>query len=401
MADLVGNITMAPNDIRLGWVLADPSSERAVDALGMGAQADQIADFLLPQLSGRTSRARYFSFFCWAVRKSKGYLPLIHKLEAELAIEEAQRHEDDSSNACPGVVGRSRALKYIQEHNGNPPPKPERLYKNTAFAAYRPTLRGLGLLTNDRSPHLTDEGDRLASLFEKHRGCKPRCLSGISKPERVQIKALLGLDYRKRTGLALPSERRRATYETVHHELANGNSASVLERHSQSLRRHSPVAEALHRAFVWEVLSCGLTLALVRLLWKGSVEAVAKEIEVQFGRHPRRSELQEFQAQSDDSPRQIVALLRTATISDPVRLKLEQEPFELAKLLVTEPHPRRFLQALVERHRSAKGDAPWVTLFNGKVKVLATEKNLPDHVQLRSYRLDAFKQLLLDLELIP
>ena len=63
---------VAPNDIRLRWVLADPSRKRAVDPLGMGAQADQLADLLLPQLSVATTRARYFSFLCWAVRKSAG-----------------------------------------------------------------------------------------------------------------------------------------------------------------------------------------------------------------------------------------------------------------------------------------------------------------------------------------
>jgi hypothetical protein len=39
---------MALDDIRLRWVQADPSSERAVDALGIVAQADRIAELLLP-----------------------------------------------------------------------------------------------------------------------------------------------------------------------------------------------------------------------------------------------------------------------------------------------------------------------------------------------------------------
>jgi len=40
----INEFTVAPSDVRLRWVLADPSRERAVDPLGMGAQADQVAD---------------------------------------------------------------------------------------------------------------------------------------------------------------------------------------------------------------------------------------------------------------------------------------------------------------------------------------------------------------------
>ena len=48
---------VAVDDIRLRWVLAHPSRKHAADPIGMGAQADRIADFLLPQLSGATGRA--------------------------------------------------------------------------------------------------------------------------------------------------------------------------------------------------------------------------------------------------------------------------------------------------------------------------------------------------------
>lgn len=93
-------------------------------------------------------------------------------------------------------------------------------------------------------------------------------------------------------------------------------------------------------------------------------------------------------------------MLRTATAFDPASLELEREPFELAELLVKRRDAQRFLQQLVDRHRRAKGEAPWVTLLHDRIKVLAVKKNLPDAVRPRTYRLDAFKQLLLDLRLI-
>src|SRR6516162_6504799 len=106
---------LTANDIRLRWVVADPSRERAVDALGMGAQADRLADLLLPHLSVLTRRARYFSFLSWAVRKSADSTS-IHRLEAQLAFEEAARHQGQPPNACPAVVGRSRAERYLETH---------------------------------------------------------------------------------------------------------------------------------------------------------------------------------------------------------------------------------------------------------------------------------------------
>src|SRR5262249_37331543 len=145
--------------------------------------------------------------------------------------------------------------------------RPERLYKNTAFGIYRPTMRGLGLLTSGRSPELTDEGERLAAAFQQSRGRKLPCLGDITASEQVPLKMLLGLDYRKQVDLAVLSMRRRATFETIKGALENGfDSAGVLEQYPQLGRRPSDVATTLHTALVWELLSCGLTLAFSMLL---------------------------------------------------------------------------------------------------------------------------------------
>src|SRR5262249_54949228 len=154
------------------------------------------------------------------------------RLEAKLALEEAVRHNGDPADACPGVIGRSRAASYLEQHNGEPPGRPERLYKNTAFGIYRPTMRGLGLLTRGRSPELTDEGERLAAAFQQSRGRKLPCLGDITASEQVPLKMLLGLDYRKQVDLAVLSMRRRATFETIKGALENGfDSAGVLEQY--------------------------------------------------------------------------------------------------------------------------------------------------------------------------
>ena len=238
----------------------------------MGAQADRIADRLLPDLSVQTTRARYLSFLCWAVEKSEGSpAPLastsIHRLEAELALEEARRHRDDSADECPGVVGRTNARRYLEGHAWKEPERPERLYKNTAFATYRPLMRALGLLAHARAIKPTPEGKRLASAFKRARGRAPRCLSDISSSERVMIRGLLGLDYRNQARLSVHAERRRSTYEIVRTPLSSGrSSADILESYKRVGPRPSDAKKYLHQAFAWEVLSLGLTLAFSMLL---------------------------------------------------------------------------------------------------------------------------------------
>jgi hypothetical protein len=366
----------------------------------MGAQADRIAGFLLPQISAATTRARYFSFLCWAVRKSGGKLPIIHRLEAELALEEADRHNGDAPNVCPGVVGRSRALRYLEEHDWKAPERPERLYKSTAFATYRPTMRGLGLLKPSRTPELTVDGNRLATAFERSRGRKPRCLGDISTEEQGRLKMLLGLDYRKQAAIPLASNRRRATYEAVCRELEYGDAAFVLEGFAQIGARPTAVAFELHRAFVWELLSCGLALAFSMLLAKGRKSPVVSALRQELGRRPRRLPLRLFSASDPECSGHVVAMLRAAMNFNPLKLNLDPGPTRLAARLVDERDPDRFVQQLVERHHIAKPESPWIALAGNSVQVLAPKKSLVFAVRPRTYRLDAFGQLLRDLGMI-
>jgi|GEM_PF-4544725 len=391
------------NDIRLRWVQPDPSTERAVDPLGMGAQADKIADRLLPQLSVMTTRARYFSFLCWAVRKSVGSAPItvIHRLEAELALEEAIRHNGEPANVCPNVVGRARAARHLNDHNGKRPTRPERLYKNTAFATYRPTMRALGLLTHSRRPELTAEGMRLATEFGRYCGRKLPCLGAISVSEKGLLKKLLGLDYRMRTDPFAPSMRRRITFEAVRHHFEDGcDSESILEEFAQLSSRPSDVESNLHRAFVWELLSCGLALAFSMLLAEQRKPPIVRALRQALGGRPRRLALGPLSARDPECGEQVVALLRTAMNLNPQKLMLDPGPAGIAARLVKELNPDTFLRHLVERHRLAKPEAPWVALLGDKVEILAPAKSLAFQVRPRTYRLDAFSQLLRDLGMI-
>jgi hypothetical protein len=85
---------------------------------------------------------------------------------------------------------------------------------------------------------------------------------------------------------------------------------------------------------------------------------------------------------------------------EPDKLKLDHGPVRLAALLVAERDPDEFLRQLVWQHRTAKPETPWIMLAGDKVEVLAPNKKAAFDVRPRTYRLDAFTQLLHDLGMI-
>lgn len=391
------------DDVRLAWVLADPNRERAVDPLGMGLQADRLADRLLPQLSVTTQRARYFSFLCWVVRKAGGSASArtaMHRLEAELALEEAEAHSADGADACPGVIGRARARAHLDKF-GNWPAHPERLYKNTALATYRPAMRALGLLRGGRGVELTEDGERLARAFQDARGPKPRCLGDMSTPEQRRIKVLLGLDGRRKDGLSPAAARRRATWEGVRwHYEAGEDSREIVDGHRAVGSRASDVERTLHCAYVWELLSSGLALAFSLLLEKKRRSAVVTALRAGLAAKTKRPALPEISDIAEDQGLYAVALLRAALGARPDELGLDPRPARLAARLVRDRDAGTFIDDLVAHHRSAKAGEPWIALRGDQVVPLAPQKSLAFRVQPRSYRLAAFRQLVTDLGMI-
>jgi hypothetical protein len=389
------------SDIRLRWVLADPTRERAVDPLGMGAQADQIADRLLPDLSVQTNRARYLSFLCWAVQKSQGRSNAsvaIHRLETKLALDEAVLHRHDDEKFCTWIGSRV-ARDYLDGNGWRMPASPPRLYKNTAFVTYRPLMRALNLLKPKSATELTSDGMQLASSYGRYRDRKRRCLSEISSKEKVQIRILLGLDGRSRSKLTRTSDCRRLTFESIRGLIErNYRSAEILEKHAQLGDRPSRVAKLLHCAFVWELVSCGLEIVFKIMLEsdRDHLGILVRELRASLKMRPRRprlSELNEFNESIDKS----VALLRTAVRLHSEELQLDSVPFEIAALLVRQRNPGIFVHRLIEQHSAAKEGNVWIELMGDKIR---SQKNFQMNVGPRSYRLDAFSQLVRELGLV-
>ena len=234
------------------WLVRLDSPPSSRDPLGLQAHAMAHADGLLPGLNVFTSRARYYSFLCWALsRAGDGAHPRAHRdralrLERLLVLCEALFHEDDPY-AC-SYVGRRRGRRFVGERRGAGLWElPTKILKsqpsNGALRLYRTSLADLGFIEEDDLEEglglrLTSRGSRLAEQYRrcvddgiaawaldpatdhrKRRGslvdaARGMCLSGrIGAHERRQIvDALLGSD-----GHGI--ERRETTAVLFEHDL--------------------------------------------------------------------------------------------------------------------------------------------------------------------------------------
>ncbi|APR85053.1 Hypothetical protein A7982_10402 [Minicystis rosea] len=163
------------------WLVRLDAPTASRDPLSLQAHAMGHADRLLPGLNVFTSRARYYSFLCWALARaqgvaaSRGHLERVHRIERLLVLCEAVRHADNPL-AC-SYIGRRRGRRFVAEHDGSGLwGLPVRILKNQAsngaFRLYRSSLADLGLIEEDDLEEglglrLTVRGSRLADQFHK------------------------------------------------------------------------------------------------------------------------------------------------------------------------------------------------------------------------------------------
>ncbi len=162
------------------WLVRLDTAPTTRDPLGFAAQAARHADAILPGLTVFTSRARYLSFLCWALRASEngpaaGRLDRIYRLERLLVLGEALLHRDEP-DACT-YIGARRGRRFVREHDREDLWElPSRVLRNQvtngAFRLYRTALVSLGLVEEtetDDSPvglELTARGNSLANRYE-------------------------------------------------------------------------------------------------------------------------------------------------------------------------------------------------------------------------------------------
>jgi hypothetical protein len=197
------------NEILPSWVEVDPLKSRAIDPLGLQIISGRLADRLLPGLSVLTTRARYFSFLCWARAKTGTVVDerKIHQCEVELALVEARLSANDSEhkNECR-FVGRDGIAPFLKANADASvlPRDPRTVYKVPVWRAYRASMADLGLLEGSPSHLLTDTGHQAASAFQRAIGVRSKrlpekaCLSRIreSPKEKRVLRDAIGLSLR-------------------------------------------------------------------------------------------------------------------------------------------------------------------------------------------------------------
>jgi len=433
------------------WVEPDPLRSRAVDALGLQAIADRLADRLLPGLSVLTTRARYFTFLCWARREIGSDINerAIHQWEVALAITEYELHRpleeaDDSESAdddaapCRFVGSRNikRHFERLKDRDLRRE-DPQEVYKAPAWRNYRPALVNLGLLEDSRRFRLTSEGMRVASAFGnavhyRRSGIRrlpdSACLSDISnsKRERNLLRNRLGLW----TKGPLPEEADGDRFKRDRHRRdrfframrlflneAQLNPESVLPHFENPANRsNEEPAATLHFASVWEHLSLGLNV--VFCTW---VRAVAQGTQGSF-----------FRAFAHSAKQRGIPILRTTSLEDTEgALRRARACLRRAEQLFTDVcreggnllgenedkftlgseilkvgntgTAEKAIQRLLSVHQQAKGDETWVLCPDSELGRAVLNRDTkkgwspPDKVHLHPYRMSAFAQLVDDL----
>ena len=402
------------------WVEADPLRSRAVDALGLQATSDRIANEILPGLSVATTRARYYALLAWA-RRVCGAHPdedRIHRLEVALAVREAKLHSDNSRNGAERCrfVGINSNLGRFDA----PPPDPRNAYRVPVWRAYRASMRSLNLL--DSNDELTDDGKALASRFVV--ACRPNdasgksmlpasaCLSAMKSPEGALLEAALGV-YKKGPPLKgdrSPAAKRAALERELRHLYDNGFSlAEVLATYEVKTGRELPgTICALREAAVWERLSVGLNSTF--LLWLHYIDrpSAARRIirEPRRTRAVRSQPFADIRINEEAAKHAIRSIRRALALRDRFAhhgglSRCDPRAFELGEAVVSSATSvEDVLMRLEVWHLAAKGDDAWLRDGNYGKELARDADNkwkLPSVARLHSYRLGAFGQILTDL----
>jgi len=412
----------ALRNILPSWVEADPLRGRAVDALGLQATADRIADEILPGLSVQTSRARYYALLAWA-RKSCGSRAdehTIHRIEVALAVRESHLHAnpelEDDGERCRFVGSRNLAGPRFQK----PPSDPRDAYRVPVWRAYRASMRDLRLLERDDT--LTHNGEMLARRF--FAACRPKdatgrtmlpagaCLSAIGTREGALLEDAIGI-YRKGKLSAddTSSAARRAALERELRDVFDDGFSvpKVLEKYeSRRELKPSRTIAALREAAIWERLSVGLNA--IFLLWLHHVEkpGVATRM-IQTARRSRAASAVPFGdiAIDEHAAMHAIQSIRLALLAVRRLANGDAFPhsdpavFELGEASVSSTtRIGDVLEKLGARHFKAKGDDAWLR-EGSSGKELARDADdkweVPTAARLHGYRLDAFGQILSDL----
>ncbi len=178
------------------WVEPAAGQDGSIDPLRFLAEADYIAERLLPGVTVVTTRIRYLSFLCWAIHRTQNSPNQIDRWEIALSIGEFTRHSSNNKRECKFLGSRLLKQKRDAGNLRDGGSRPDRLHQQTARILYSGLLRSCDLI--GRNGELSDLGKRLATQFDSDVGpnslparngdCRTMpCLSNLGKYERRSL----------------------------------------------------------------------------------------------------------------------------------------------------------------------------------------------------------------------
>lgn len=390
------------------WVRADPAQERIQDAVGLTTILDECASSILPGISVLTRRARYLSFHCWARRRvANGSTTDLHAWEVSLAHAEhhLHRHQHEPPAEC-SFLGKNNIE--AQWNNGRALEEPTTVTQSPGWLAYRPAMVTAGLVAVRKPFPLTDDGERLASLYQRL-ARPPRlqtgawhavaCLSRVRYEERTALRQILGVQRGGRWKCQdTPIWRMRNS--TISLLLDQQGELSALERLRWWCSRRRGLSDhgrKLVRAGAWSALSFGMTVFLAAWV-SHSVPKRTSVIAALRAARRRRGE---------PGPREISrdALGRVTADPDPLEIALHAlrdalAAFDflaessdvtlrsLAQEIVAGGDPGAALEQLTLRHELNKGPLAWTIPEN--------RSGMPRKFAMPGMRIDALLSLVRD-----
>jgi len=358
-----------------GWVSASAVEAGSIDPLGYQAQADAISESLLPGITVFTSRIRYLSFLCWALRTTGANRSLIDRWDVALSIGEYQRHDRSDRCKYPGVL----LLEWRELNNGHP--VPSRLHTPPVRQRYLGLARSCGFV--DEEEECTASGEALAECFGNDApGTLPRVVWACRKMPCLSL-AGAWEKRRLRQGLLEDTEdagRRELTLREIGKRMIGhpGPEAAIVLvlRHYLRSPAKTEVGLLLRRAAILEMEALPLTRLFYYLYRRG--DHLAGKLRLGQRLHEPYS-IRSPNQDLDGFLRDIAAHLQCLT-----RLGGTEYPRNLEDLK----------KELLDRHYSAKPDGPWVDENWGQLRKNLALRGDPE---IHGYRLSQFASLLRDL----
>jgi len=391
----------------------DPLGGRggSIDPLGALRTYGELAELLLPGLTTITTRSRYLSMLCAALRNGERHRRFavgpagvaerrraaepFERLWALACVAARERGRPLAAAGLRGVTYAEKALREFQERQG--PATPEfRLLKSQARTGGVPTywtiLRSGGLVNEDGS--LTTEGKALAEQFPEPPGVDLARLADPTAARRATA-ALEDIDHwGVRCHLAAADAREKSLL------IDALQSAERRDRVARALDRYlarEPMPDAWQISHLWRLRDqlardegggkpALSTVVEVVIVVEQFHEAALRAFEILLWWGTRAEEQpvsqlvgdQGFRETVDQAHRRAEALVRLTSGSDDPELRRILEDFASLAREVMTLEPRAFLEAIVRRHQRVQagkvdGGVPkkeWVVVSASGVRTL-------------------------------